>query len=158
MGRDFLVVQWIRIHLPRRGHGSDPWSGKIPRAPEPLSPCATTTEPVLWSPWATITEARLPQSLCPVPPCATREAIAMRSLCTATREMPEQQRRPSTMNEWMNEGHKGIYENSPLCPILTRACVNQVMHSSSVDLFALALILLVYPWKKEITKSSEEPV
>ena len=25
----------------------DPWSGKIPQATEQLSPCATTTEPVL---------------------------------------------------------------------------------------------------------------
>ena len=30
-----------------RGHGFQPWSGKIPHAAEPLSPCATTTEPVL---------------------------------------------------------------------------------------------------------------
>ena len=27
------------------GHGFEPWSGKIPRAAEQLSPCATTTEP-----------------------------------------------------------------------------------------------------------------
>ena len=33
-----------------RGHGLDPWSGKIPHATEQLSLCATTTEPVLWSP------------------------------------------------------------------------------------------------------------
>ena len=29
------------------GHLFDPWSGKTPHAAEPLSPCATTTEPVL---------------------------------------------------------------------------------------------------------------
>ena len=29
-----------------RGHGFEPWSGKIPHAAEQLSPCATTTEPV----------------------------------------------------------------------------------------------------------------
>ena len=28
-----------------RGHGFEPWSGKIPHATEQLSPCATTTEP-----------------------------------------------------------------------------------------------------------------
>ena len=28
-------------------HGFEPWSGKIPHAAEQLSPCATTTEPVL---------------------------------------------------------------------------------------------------------------
>ena len=30
-----------------RGHGFEPWSGKIPRAVEQQSPCTTTTEPVL---------------------------------------------------------------------------------------------------------------
>ncbi|XP_059856802.1 cytochrome P450 2A13-like isoform X1 [Delphinus delphis] len=30
-----------------RGHGFEPWSGKIAHAVEQLSPCATTTEPVL---------------------------------------------------------------------------------------------------------------
>ena len=30
-----------------RGHGFEPWSGKVPHAAEPLSPCATTTEPAL---------------------------------------------------------------------------------------------------------------
>ena len=30
-----------------RGYGLEPWSGKIPYAAEQLSPCATTTEPVL---------------------------------------------------------------------------------------------------------------
>ena len=30
-----------------RGHGFEPWSGKIPHAAEQLSPCATTTEPAL---------------------------------------------------------------------------------------------------------------
>ena len=29
-----------------RGHGFNPWSGKIPHALEKLSPCITTTEPV----------------------------------------------------------------------------------------------------------------
>ena len=31
----------------RRRHGFDPWARKIPHAEEQLSPCATTTEPVL---------------------------------------------------------------------------------------------------------------
>ena len=43
-----LMAQWLRIPpAPRpqcRGHGFDPWSGKIPHAAEQLSPCATTTE------------------------------------------------------------------------------------------------------------------
>ena len=32
-----------------RRHRFDPWSEKIPYAPEQLSPCTTTIEPVLWS-------------------------------------------------------------------------------------------------------------
>ena len=37
------VVKTPSFHC--RGHGFDPWSGKIPHAVEQLSPCATTTEP-----------------------------------------------------------------------------------------------------------------
>ena len=44
--RTFPVVEWIRICLPMQGHGFDPWSGKIPRAAEQLSPCA----PKYWGP------------------------------------------------------------------------------------------------------------
>ena len=43
----WLVAQWVRIRLPVQGTGFDPWSGKIPHTTEQLSPCATTTEPVL---------------------------------------------------------------------------------------------------------------
>ena len=42
-----LMVQWLRIHLPSRGHGFDTWSRKIPHAAGQLSPCSTATEPVL---------------------------------------------------------------------------------------------------------------
>ena len=42
-----LVVQWLRIRLPCRGHRFEPWSEKIPHAVEQLSPCTTTTEPAL---------------------------------------------------------------------------------------------------------------
>ena len=38
-----LVFQWFRIALQCKGHHFDPWLGKIPRAIEQLSPCATTT-------------------------------------------------------------------------------------------------------------------
>ena len=51
-----LVAKWIRIHLPSRGDGFDPRSGKIPHVAEQPSPCTTTFEPVLWSPQATATE------------------------------------------------------------------------------------------------------
>ena len=33
-----LVVQWLRIRLLMRRHGFEPWSRKIPRATEQLSP------------------------------------------------------------------------------------------------------------------------
>ena len=26
----FLVIQWLRIYLPMRGHGLDPWSERTP--------------------------------------------------------------------------------------------------------------------------------
>ena len=33
-----------------RGHGFEPWSGKIPHAAEQLGPCATTAEPACLEP------------------------------------------------------------------------------------------------------------
>ena len=71
-----------------RGHGCEPWSGKIPQAAEQLSPCSTATE-------ARAPRARAPQ---------LREATAMRSPRTATKSSPRspqlekaraQQRRPN---------------------------------------------------------------
>ena len=44
-GRDFLVVQWLRICLPMQGHRFNPWSGKIPHDLEQLCPCISTDEP-----------------------------------------------------------------------------------------------------------------
>ena len=40
-----LVAQWWESACQRRGHGFEPWSGKIPHAAEQLGPWATTTEP-----------------------------------------------------------------------------------------------------------------
>ena len=77
-----------------RRYKFDSWSMKIPHAAEQLSPRATTTEPVLYHPGA-----------------ATREATAMRSShtatrqqppLTATREKPVQQWRPSTVKKKIN--------------------------------------------------------
>ena len=59
-----LVAQWLRIRLPGlpwwrsgwesacqcRGHGFEPWSGKIPRAAEQLGPWATITKPARLEP------------------------------------------------------------------------------------------------------------
>ena len=56
-----LVVQWLRIHLAMKGHGFNPWSGKIPHAVEQLSLCKTTTEPILQSPGAAASEALEPR-------------------------------------------------------------------------------------------------
>lgn len=53
-----------------------PRSRKIPRAVEQRFPCATTTEPVLYSLWAATTEACKPRI------CAPQEKLLqMRSLC-----------------------------------------------------------------------------
>ena len=41
----------------RKGHGFDPWSGKMPQAVEQLSPSSTTTELVLQSHGAKTREA-----------------------------------------------------------------------------------------------------
>ena len=49
LGRVSLVVQCLRIHLPQRGHGFEPWSWKVPRAVEQLSPRTVTTKPELYS-------------------------------------------------------------------------------------------------------------
>ena len=49
---DTWLRWWLRGKEPAcqcRRHMLDPWSGKIPHAAGQLSPCATTTEPVLWS-------------------------------------------------------------------------------------------------------------
>ena len=80
--------------------GSIPGLEKSQRAMGQLSPCATTTEPILESPQAATMK---PMHL---EPCsATREATTMRSLHTATESSPHlpqlekaltQQGRPST--------------------------------------------------------------
>ena len=55
------MTQWLRVRLPMQGLRFHPWSGKIPQAMGQLSWCATATEPVLWSPQFTISEASLPE-------------------------------------------------------------------------------------------------
>ena len=45
-----LVAQWLRNACQCRGHGFEPWSGKIPRAAERLGPWATITEPARLEP------------------------------------------------------------------------------------------------------------
>ena len=46
--RDFPGGAVVKSQPANAGeHGFDPWTGKIPHAAEQLSPCATTTEPVL---------------------------------------------------------------------------------------------------------------
>ena len=74
-----LVVLCKESTCQCRRHGFNPWSRKIPAASEQLSPCATTTKPVLQSWRAT-----------------TTDAYVAWSLCSPTREKPGKQRRPST--------------------------------------------------------------
>ncbi|KAM9079980.1 asparaginyl-tRNA synthetase isoform 2-T2 [Megaptera novaeangliae] len=59
-----------------RGHRFEPWSRKIPHATEQLSPCDTTTEPVLYSLCATTTEAHAPRAH-----AAQREKPPQREAC-----------------------------------------------------------------------------
>ena len=40
-------VEWVRISRPMQVTWFNSWSEKIPHAAEQLSPCATTTKPVL---------------------------------------------------------------------------------------------------------------
>ena len=56
-----LISRWLGLSRWRsgwesacqcRGHGFEPWSGKIPHAAEQLSPCATTTEPASHNFWS----------------------------------------------------------------------------------------------------------
>ena len=69
--------------------GFDPWSGKIPHAVEQLSPCTTTTEPVLYNPRATTTEARAPRAHAPQQEKPLqRGATAMRNPHTTTKGSP----------------------------------------------------------------------
>ena len=62
------MAQWLRICLPMREHRFDPWSKKFIHAQGQLSLCATATEAHTLGPGS------------------TREASAVRSSCTATRE------------------------------------------------------------------------
>ena len=76
-----------------RGHQFDLWSWKIPNATGQLSQCTTTTEicsragdAQLLSPYATTTEACVPQSL-----CSTRDATTMRNLPPQLESSPSSQ-------------------------------------------------------------------
>ena len=70
-GRTSLVAQKIRTSCQCRGHGFDPWSGKIPQDITP--------------------EAHEPWSLC----SATIQANKMRSLCTAIDPAQHNQEKPA---------------------------------------------------------------
>ena len=64
------------------GHGFNPWSRRIPQATGQLSPCTTTTGPVLLSLWST-----------------TKDVNTVRSLHTTTRQqlpLTTAKERPST--------------------------------------------------------------
>ena len=104
-----------------RGHGFEPWSEKIPRAAEQLSPCATNTEPTCRNYW----------SPCIWSPCSTtREATAVRSPRTTTKSGPRepqlekarstQQQRP---NAAKNKINKFIYIKKRRYGLVTTTCV-----------------------------------
>ena len=122
-----------------RGQRFDFWSRRIPRAAGQLSPCTTTTEPVLWSPRATITEAHRPQSLC----STIREATAVKSPRTAareqsplmaTREAHKQQPRPSVAKS-INQYFKKLFLKKEIVfnfswGIFVKIIVSRIMKAS----------------------------
>ena len=65
-----LVAQQSGVCLPVQGHRFNPWSGKFPHAAEQLSLCTTTAEPA----------------------SRNKRSHPVRSLHTATRESPHEQR------------------------------------------------------------------
>ena len=92
-----LVIQWLRIHLPGRGHGSDPWEDSTCRgATKP-----TITEPVLYSPRATTIE----------PMCCSR--------CSPLHPKPAHYTKGSQRNE------KPVYCNLSFLRQLEKACLQQ---------------------------------
>ena len=100
-------------------------SRKIPHDTKQLSQCATTTEPLLWSPRATTTEAQVPWH-----PCATEgETTTMRRPLTAARE-----KKPSS-NEDPAEPRKNHYDfclgNSPALGKASCATVSSFMEGST---------------------------
>ena len=91
-----------------RRHGFEPWSGKIPRATEQLSPWATATESV----YSRAQELQLLKppypKACALPPekSAQRETHALpreQPPLPAPGEKPAQQRGASTVKMWINE-------------------------------------------------------
>ena len=59
VSRASLVAQWLGVRLPMQGMRVWALVREDPTCHGALSPCATTTEPVLWSPRATTTEPAL---------------------------------------------------------------------------------------------------
>ena len=98
----------------------NPWSRKIPRAAEKLSPSTTTMEPGLWSPETTTAKALVPQSLC----STIRGATRTRSQCITTRDyLPlattgEKQQRPG-----IAENKETIKRKPPTPPAFCITCV-----------------------------------
>ena len=86
-----------------RGHGFEPWSGRIPHAAEQLGLCTTAAEPVLWSPRATAAEARAPGAHAPQQERPPRRGVA--PTCCNWRNPAHSNEDPAQprMNEWMNK-------------------------------------------------------
>ena len=120
--RNLLSFKMLRMDFPGgsvtknppangRRHGFHPWSGKIPRAVEQLSPFARTTEPVLKSLGAATTEPtcckdQSPRALEPVL-CNQRSHHSEKP---ATREQPPvHQRRPRTAKNKLTIKRQGLY-------------------------------------------------
>ena len=79
-----------------RGHGFEPWSGRIPHAAEQLGPCTTTTEPERLEPVLRQQER---------PPIMKGPRTAMKSgpRSPQLEKARVQQRRPNTANQSINQ-------------------------------------------------------
>ena len=110
--RDFLVVQWLRIHLPMQGTWVQSLVWEDPT-------CLRATKPLChnyWSPHSRACEPQLLKSECPEPVVCT----AVRSPCTTMKSSPislqqekaracVQQQRPSTANKFRKKAHHSVY-------------------------------------------------
>ena len=77
-----LVVQWLGIHLPKPGTWIQSLVQEDPMCLRAAKP--TTTEPALYSPYATTKGAPALRGLC----STTREAAPVRTPCTARKSSP----------------------------------------------------------------------
>ena len=146
--RDWGLPWWLsgkELACQCRRFRFDSWSGKISHDSGQLSLCATTIEPVLWSPVSATTEPRSRGfwSLSALElMLATREAAAVRSLHTAAREKAraatrtqhsrKQVSKQHYFKKWYTWTYKKIYQKKRLIILYkVRNSVPQSLHEKT---------------------------